>query len=278
MNKASGNNEIADVLRAVARPHTPRRRCRAWTPLLGLSLCVLLVAPLSVRAQSTGGDMPASHMPASGPAGSTMPGGDMHATPANASSAPAPVPAPAQAPMPISTPVNESAAAPVAPAPPVLARGSVQRSAFTTAIVNREPVDDVHTLPNSVHKVYYFTALRGLQGQTVTHRWAYQGKIMAEVHFKVRGSRWRVWSSKNLEPGWTGQWKVSVVNGSGQVIAEDEFQYVMAPEPAPAPESMPESMPAPMPAPAPAPVPRNESVPAPIPAPVAPPVPQAGTH
>jgi len=109
-------------------------------------------------------------------------------------------------------------------------RGSVAREAFTTQIKNHEPTDELKKLNNDVQKVYFFTDLRDLKGQTVTHRWEYNGKVMAEVHFKVRGPRWRVWSSKNLEPGWTGDWKVSVVNGAGQVISEDTLDY----EPAPA--------------------------------------------
>ncbi len=108
-------------------------------------------------------------------------------------------------------------------------RGSVAREAFTTQIKNREPANQLNTLNNDVHTVYFFTDLRDLKGQTVTHRWEYNGKVMAEVHFKVGGPRWRVWSSKNLEPGWTGEWKVSVVNGAGQVISEDTLDYKPAP-------------------------------------------------
>lgn len=108
-------------------------------------------------------------------------------------------------------------------------RGSVAREAFTKGIENHEPTGHLKTLNNDVHKVYFFTDLRDMKGQTVTHRWQYNGKVMAKVHFKVGGPRWRVWSSKNLEPGWTGQWKVSVVNAAGQVIASDTLDYKPAP-------------------------------------------------
>ena len=102
-----------------------------------------------------------------------------------------------------------------------MSRGEVARAAFATAIEDREPVDKVEKLPADRQKVYFFTELRDMAGQTVTHRWEHDGKVQAEVKFNVRGPRWRVWSSKNLPTDATGEWKVSVVNGNGEVIAED---------------------------------------------------------
>jgi hypothetical protein len=109
-------------------------------------------------------------------------------------------------------------------------RGSVVRSAFTTAIENREPVNNLKQVPNDIGRVYYYTELRDMSGQTAIHRWEYNGEVKAEVKFDVRGPRWRVWSSKSFVPGWTGDWKVSVLNGAGEVIAEDMFQYTVADE------------------------------------------------
>ncbi|NIP73247.1 MAG: DUF2914 domain-containing protein [Gammaproteobacteria bacterium] len=104
-------------------------------------------------------------------------------------------------------------------------KGSVARSTFTTAIDNREPVDRLHSLGLEQGKIYYFTELRDLGGHTVTHRWMYGGQVMAEVSFDVGGPRWRVWSSKDLVPGWSGEWTVEVVADDGQVLAEDSFEY-----------------------------------------------------
>ncbi|WP_170165000.1 DUF2914 domain-containing protein [Inmirania thermothiophila] len=108
------------------------------------------------------------------------------------------------------------------------AGGAVARAVFTTGITGREPVDRVVELPNDQRRVYYFTELVGLAGQTVTHRWEYGGRVMAEVAFRVGGPRWRVWSSKNLLPQWTGEWRVAVVDEAGRVLAEDRFNYVDA--------------------------------------------------
>ena len=104
--------------------------------------------------------------------------------------------------------------------------GSVARTIFTTAIVDREPVDDLKTLTNSTQRVFFFSDLRGMTGQLITHRWEYDGKTMAEVTFKVgNGARWRVYSSKNLLPEWTGVWKVVVSNDSDTPIKTSQFEY-----------------------------------------------------
>jgi len=106
--------------------------------------------------------------------------------------------------------------------------GEVARAQFTTAIEAREPVDKVTILSNDINKVYFFSELRNLQGQAVTHRWTLAGKVMAEVTFNVGGPRWRVNSSKALLPGWVGDWTVAVVDEAGAVVSETTFQYVEA--------------------------------------------------
>lgn len=105
------------------------------------------------------------------------------------------------------------------------AQGSVMRAVFTSHIVEREPADDLATIPNSLRQVYFFSELRDLEGQIVTHRWEYNGEVMAEVKFKVGGPRWRVYSSKNLLPEWLGKWTVLVLDESGSPIRASIFEY-----------------------------------------------------
>lgn len=107
-------------------------------------------------------------------------------------------------------------------------KGSVVRSAFTTEITDREPMENLQKLTNENGQVMFFTELRDMSGQIAVHRWEYDGKIMAEIEFNVKGPRWRVWSSKSLIPQWTGEWKVSVINGAGEVISEKNLSYEVA--------------------------------------------------
>jgi hypothetical protein len=103
--------------------------------------------------------------------------------------------------------------------------GNVARAVFTTGIEDREPVDDLATLPSSQERVYFFSDLRNLEGQIITHRWEYNGKVMAEVKFQVGGPRWRTWSSKKLLPEWTGHWTVIVTDENGWPLKASMFEY-----------------------------------------------------
>lgn len=101
----------------------------------------------------------------------------------------------------------------------------VSRAQFTTRVVDREPTDRIERLAIDRHRILFYSELRGLAGQNVTHRWEREGHKVAEVSFRVDANRWRVWSSKNLEPGGIGNWTVSVVTDDGVVLATRSFVY-----------------------------------------------------
>ncbi len=105
------------------------------------------------------------------------------------------------------------------------AQAEVARTVVTTGVTDREPVNDLQKVPAEDQKVFFFTELRGMKGESVTHVWKRNGEVMAEVKFDVGGPRWRVWSSKNMLPDWTGAWTVEVVGADGKVMASKEFTY-----------------------------------------------------
>lgn len=101
----------------------------------------------------------------------------------------------------------------------------VARAVFTTGVANREPTDQITSLKSDVQQVYFYTELTGLEGQAVAHKWEYGGEVKAAVTFDVKAARWRVWSSKQLDPSWTGEWTVSVVDASGTTLAQKKLSY-----------------------------------------------------
>jgi len=107
---------------------------------------------------------------------------------------------------------------------------NITRAQFTTGIVDHEPTDNVTSIPNSSNKIFFFTDLRNLKGQTITHRWDHDGKTMAEINFNIGGDRWRVYSIKSLKPEWTGTWTVSIVDDKGQTIKTDQLEVVATDE------------------------------------------------
>jgi hypothetical protein len=101
----------------------------------------------------------------------------------------------------------------------------IKRAVFATGMTEREPDDQITELTTDILKVFFFTEIVDMEGRKVTHRWSYKGETQAELNFVVGGPRWRVYSSKNLLPGWTGTWMVEVVDDAGTVLTTQSFAY-----------------------------------------------------
>ena len=111
-------------------------------------------------------------------------------------------------------------AAPAAQAPGL----SVARAALAARIADREPQETAESFAPTIQTVYYFTEVHGAENPTsITHRWSYKDEVMAEVKLPVGGSPWRTWSSKTIQPEWTGTWKVEAVTETGQVVSSKIF-------------------------------------------------------
>ncbi len=102
---------------------------------------------------------------------------------------------------------------------------NISNAVFALNVEDRVPINIVEEADNSLGKIYFFTNIRNLDGERITHRWIYKDKIMADVSFDINGPRWRVWSSKNLWYTWIGKWKVQVLRMDGSLLYEKIFNY-----------------------------------------------------
>ena len=107
----------------------------------------------------------------------------------------------------------------IAAAPAIGAQGTISRAQFTSAVLDREPVDEITSIDSGTGSVFFFTEFRNFEGTTASHRWIYNGEVKFELSFKIRGSRWRVYSQKTLPPEWLGDWKVEIITEDGTVLA-----------------------------------------------------------
>lgn len=102
---------------------------------------------------------------------------------------------------------------------------NISQAVFAKAVEDRVPSEIISEADNSLGKIYFFTNIRNLTGERITHRWIYKDKVKAEVSFDIKGKRWRVWSSKNLWHTWIGTWQVEVLNHQGEVLLTKTFNY-----------------------------------------------------
>ncbi len=100
---------------------------------------------------------------------------------------------------------------------------------LTTAVSQREPenvLKDIVASNDFSDKLMFFTEVRNLDGQSISHLWFHQDQLMAEVELAIRANRYRTYSSKNIMPSQTGDWRVEVVTGSGKLLAQKVFRVV----------------------------------------------------
>ena len=102
---------------------------------------------------------------------------------------------------------------------------SIERAQFTSAIKDREPADSLTQAGADKTQLYFFTELKGGSGTSVTHRWEHDGKVEHEQTFQVTADRWRGWTSKSMSARSAGEWKVSLVDGSGATIGAYTLVY-----------------------------------------------------
>ena len=112
----------------------------------------------------------------------------------------------------------------VALAGSAFAEMTVDEAVTCTSVVDRKPEGAASSFPADVGRVFAYTKIKGgAEGASITHRWVYAEKTVAEVKFPVKGSPWRVWSSKGIAPGQKGAWKVEAVDDAGKVLKTVEF-------------------------------------------------------
>lgn len=97
--------------------------------------------------------------------------------------------------------------------------------AITSAIERQVPVDRIESYRAGFDKLYCFTRIVGAQEDTeVTHVWYFQDDELARVTLPVLSADWRTYSSKRFLPQWVGKWRVVVLDGEENQIAEIPFR------------------------------------------------------
>jgi hypothetical protein len=104
-------------------------------------------------------------------------------------------------------------------------RGSVANATITSGIADGAPVDFRQEFLSSTAVVYFYAEMLDLAGQTVRHRWSREGTLVQEVPIAITRARQPAWSSLAMQPDWTGNWIVEVVDPAGVVIGRRNFAY-----------------------------------------------------
>ncbi len=134
-----------------------------------------------------------------------------------------------EAPAPPPEPVQEEIT-PKEPEPaPVEAEDSgkfaLKRIVITSLLKNKEPVDSAEVFPSTVGKLHCFTHIVNANGpKQITHKWYFGEAVVSKVNLKVGGTSWRTHSTKTINRGQTGPWRVEVLGPEGELLGEARFE------------------------------------------------------
>lgn len=103
----------------------------------------------------------------------------------------------------------------------------ITEMAVTTKIVKGNPIDSVHRISSSsVKQLYCFTRLvYGEEGETtVRHVWYKGNEKVGESELPVKGAKWRTFSSRAVEKGMAGDWRVEAFDSDGKLLKTVSFR------------------------------------------------------
>ena len=96
----------------------------------------------------------------------------------------------------------------------------ISRAVFCTSLIDREPANDLQSVPYGEKTVYFFTEILNANATVVTHLWTYNDIEIARVQLKVGSDQWRTWSSKQIWHLTPGELKVQVLDADDLILAE----------------------------------------------------------
>jgi hypothetical protein len=101
---------------------------------------------------------------------------------------------------------------------------AVDEAVICKAVVDRAPADQGEMFPADVGQLYCYCKISGAaEATTITHVWKKGETEMAAVELDVGATPWRTWSSKTIDPGWTGAWSVEIKDAQGNVLQTLNF-------------------------------------------------------
>lgn len=113
---------------------------------------------------------------------------------------------------------------------PAFAEGesiTITELVITSKIVKGKPIDSIKRLSSGTDKnLFCFTRLTATEGtdSSIKHLWYRGEEKIAEYTLLVKGLKWRTYSKKRIPAGLAGEWRVEVVDESGNLLKTVKFR------------------------------------------------------
>lgn len=84
-------------------------------------------------------------------------------------------------------------------------------------------IENIELQRGTNQTVYYFLHIRNLKGEKIFVNWYYQDKPIAKIPFSINTNDWHAHASKILTKTRLGQWRVTTMDQSGNILSEQSF-------------------------------------------------------
>lgn len=102
----------------------------------------------------------------------------------------------------------------------------VTEMSITTRIVRGNPVDSVQRISSSsIHELYCFTKVTASEDaeRQIVHEWYRNDEMVYRCVLPVRGTSWRTYSKKLVSSDMAGDWRVDVLDSTGNLLKTAKF-------------------------------------------------------
>ena len=126
------------------------------------------------------------------------------------------------------TSVQDTSEGPARPQDVSIHSAAVKRFLLAQSVLNREPsghLDDITYNEDGLTSVAAFSEVIGLNGEVLQYRWLQEGTEVAVVRVPVGANRWRSYSTKRIDRGMEGPWRVELLDSKGTLLASIDFVF-----------------------------------------------------
>ena len=100
---------------------------------------------------------------------------------------------------------------------------SVEVAVIGTGVENLIPIGVAESFPSSIGRIYCYSKIINGEATTITHRWYYGERVVAEVPLTIGSPSFRTYSYQTILPHYNGNWKVEIVSETGELMETLEF-------------------------------------------------------
>jgi len=122
-------------------------------------------------------------------------------------------------------PLQEAELEPDPPRPEELAEAtiSVSGAALGTSVVDHALVGRANRFSEGERVAFWTRVLGAEPGDLIHHYWLHEGRAVMRADLRIGGPHWRTFSRFALPKGAAGSWVVEARDGTGRVLAREEF-------------------------------------------------------